>query len=54
MYSRENGLMIKQTDSVYICIVTEQNIQDIGKMIYKMEKELKFGKKIYNNKYYTY
>ena len=43
IFMKDTGLMIKQMVMEYITIKMGKNIQGIGKMIYKMEKELKHG-----------
>lgn len=43
MFLKVNGLMIKQMVLEFIYILMVQNMKVIGKMIYKMEKVLKFG-----------
>ena len=43
IYFRGNGEMIKLTAMVYIHILMEQSMKENGKMIFNMEKELKYG-----------
>ena len=40
--------MIRQMDMVFIFILMEQNMREIGKMICKMDMELKFGQMAQN------
>ena len=41
--TREYGLTIKQMATAFTLILTEPSIEDIGRMIYNMEPELKLG-----------
>ena len=43
MCMRENGLMIKQTEKECISIKVEQFMMDIGRMIYNMAMEKRYG-----------
>ncbi len=43
IFLRENGSLIRQMATVCICMQTVQGTRDIGKMICKMDMELKVG-----------
>jgi len=43
IYLKDNGLMIKLMDLVFIFIKMALNMKDFGKMIYSTEKVLKHG-----------